>query len=215
MGRPGLCQVGLKRQLLPQEASCPCGPCTGQPGRTTRSEPGQTATLCTQVRGSALPEPSATGDPDRGCAACTLWAAFFFSCDHRERLPSEEPVTQAVLVTYLRRAPTARQGSLQLQQSWRPQHPAGVLHTGASDRQCTCGSQHRAYLQQSTAMEEARNMSCDSSGTFHTRHVLSMPPETARSARPTSTARASACEAGCAWGVQAAQAVDEGSNDTP
>ena len=43
-------------------------------------------------------------------------------------------------------------------------------------------------------MLEALKMSWDSSGTFHTRQVLSMPPVTARSARPTSSARASACE---------------------
>ena len=51
-------------------------------------------------------------------------------------------------------------------------------------------------LQQSTAIEEALKMSWDSSATFHTRQVLSMPPDTARSARLTSRASTSACRAG-------------------
>ena len=59
------------------------------------------------------------------------------------------------------------------------------------DQYCTAAQ--GGHLQQSTAMVGALKMSWDSSATFHTRHVLSMPVDTARSALPTSSARTSAC----------------------
>lgn len=52
---------------------------------------------------------------------------------------------------------------------------------------CACGVRG-AHLTASVARPEARKMSCDSSGTFHTRHVRSQPAVTQRSCRPTSMA---------------------------